>query len=201
MFQLTAVTEVICTNVNLRPELHGEERVLGCDIAIQWTGANDFLDVIEDGLVDRYYYNASLKAGQRDLTGTAGKPNLRFPKLENEGQTWAKGERFRHFRFIRDYGAQGAILDWTDVVVTGIKFDCKEGGSVTYYATLQYNGEELQDAAVRAQLSMLSVDRNIHVQLLAPPAPLGHAQAAAEGPEPARAARGPRGRPGRRWRR
>lgn len=168
-FELTQPTEVTITNVNGRVELHGEDRVQAVDIAFTLTGPNTLLDMLKPGLREHFYFNAAKKAGQKALLADEPLPNLRHAELPAEGIAFRKGEKWRGYRFQRDYGTQGAVLDFTDAVLSGIKFDCLEGGTVTIYGTIQYNGEELADRDVLGDVISLAVERNIHMVLLAPP--------------------------------
>lgn len=168
-FELIAATQILVTNVNARPELHGEERVQAVDIACTLTGPNTLLDLLKEGLREHFYFDASKKAGQRALLADAPLPNLRHPELPAEGIPFKKGEKWRGYRFQQDYGIQEAVLDFTDCVLANMKFDCLEGGTVNLYFTIQYNGDELLDKSVLGDVIGLAVERDVHIKLLAPP--------------------------------
>ncbi|MGJ3704599.1 hypothetical protein [Variovorax sp. AFSI2.2] len=167
-FQLEKPTQIAITNANPRRELHGEEKVRAIDIAFSLTGENTLLDMIEPGLREHHYCNNALKAGQELLPGVAiPLPNLRHSKLPTSYH-YAKGEKWRGYRFIWDWGTDDAHVDFTDVVLANLHYEVSEGGSVTIMGTIQYNGEELQDNDVYGELSGLASEGEISVTLLAP---------------------------------
>jgi hypothetical protein len=167
-FELQAVTQVTVTNANPRRELHGDERVRAIDIAFSLTGENTLLDLIQPGLREHHYFNKALKEGQEVLPGVViPMPNLRFPALP-QTYTFAKGQKWRGYRFIWDWGTEGSHVDFTDAVLSSLHYEVQEGGSVTIGGTIQYNGEELQDNDVYGELSGLASEGEIYIQLLAP---------------------------------
>lgn len=168
MFELQEVTKVTITNANPRRELHGEEKVRGIDITFNLTGENTLLDLLKPGLRDHHYTNHALTAGQESLPNViVPLPNLRFPELPRK-YDFAKGENWRGYRFVWDWGLEGAHVDFTDVVLTGLHYELHEGGSVKVAGTIQYNGDELQDNDVYGELSGLTSEGDIHIQLIAP---------------------------------
>lgn len=168
MFQLDKPTQITITNANPRRELHGTEKVRAIDIAFSLTGENTLLDMIEPGLREHHYCNNALKSGQETLPDVViPLPNLRHPKLPTSYH-YAKGEKWRGYRFIWDFGIDEAHVDFTDVVLANVHYDLAEGGSVTLMGTIQYNGDELQDNAVYGELSGLASESEISVTLLAP---------------------------------
>jgi len=168
MFQLEKPTFITITNANPRRELHGDEKVRAIDIAFSMTGENTLLDMIEPGLREHHYCNNAIKSGQELLPGVAiPLPNLRFPRLPTNYH-YAKGEKWRGFRFVWDWGTEDAHVDFTDVVLANLHYELNEGGSVTIMGTIQYNGEELQDNDVYGELSGLASEGEISVMLLAP---------------------------------
>lgn len=168
MFELQEVTKVTVTNANPRRELHGEDRVRAIDIAFAITGENTLLDRLEPGLREHHYTNHALKAGQEPLPEVIiPLPNLRFPALQ-QSHTYRKGEKFRGYRFVWDWGTEGAHVDFSDVVLANLHYELNEGGSVKIMGTLQYNGDELQDNDVYGELSGLASEGDIYIQLVAP---------------------------------
>ena len=168
-FELPEVTKVTVTNANPRRELHGEERVRAIDISFALTGENHLLDLIEPGLREHHYVNKALKAGQEVLPGVViPLPNLRFPLLPL-AHAYAKGQKWRGYRLIRDYGLNEEEFDFTDVVLSNIHYEIAEGGSVKVMGTIQYNGEELADNDLYGMLSGLASEGEIHIKLIAPP--------------------------------
>jgi hypothetical protein len=168
-FELPETTQVICTNVNTRRELHGSDGVMAFDAGFMLTGPNTLLDLIEPGLREEYYFNAARKKGQKALLADEPLPNLRRPKVPNEGIPWDKGSKSRGYRIQQDWGTNEAVVDLTDAVMYGVKFDCLEGGTVNIYFGIQYNGEELDDNDTLARIVRWQVTRDIHIRLLAPP--------------------------------
>lgn len=167
-FELQQVTQITVTNANPRRELHGEEMVRAIDIAFSLTGENTLLDLIEPGLREHHYCNKALKEGQEILPGlVVPLPNLRHPQLPLT-YAYAKGQKWRGYRFVRDWGTDAGHLDFTDAVLSNLHYELNEGGSVTIKATIQYNGDELQDNEVYGELSGLASEGDIHVKLLAP---------------------------------
>lgn len=168
-FQLEQTVQVTITNANPRRELHGEEHVRAIDLSFSLTGENTLLDLIEPGLREFHYCNKALKAGQKPLPNVVVPlPNLRFPKLPLT-VSYAKGEKWRNFRFIWDFGTQEAKVDFTDVVLSNLHYELMEGGSVTIFGTIQYNGDELVDNDVYGELCGLASEGEIYIKLLAPP--------------------------------
>lgn len=168
MFQLENTTQVICTNANARVELHGEDRVRAIDLAFSLTGENHLLDLIEPGLRELHFCNNALKAGQEVLPGVLiPLPNLRHPKLPLSYH-YAKGEKWRGFRFVWDWGTEGAHVDFTDAVLSNLHYELLEGGSCKVHFTVQYNGEELANNDVYGELAGLASMGEIYIQLLAP---------------------------------
>lgn len=168
MFQLEKTTQVNCTHANTRTELHGEDRVRAIDLAFSLTGENTLLDLIEPGLRELHFCNNSLKAGQEVLPGVLiPLPNLRYPKLPLSYH-YAKGEKWRGFRFVWDWGTEGAHVDFTDAVLSNLHYELLEGGSCKVYFTVQYNGEELANNDVYGELAGLASMGEIYIQLLAP---------------------------------
>lgn len=174
-FQIEKPSQVLCTNSNPRTELHGDERVRAIDLTFCLTGENTMLDLLQPGLREHFFYNNAMKAGQELLPGMLiPLPNLRFPKLPLSYH-YAKGERWRGYRWIWDYGTEGSHVDFRDVVLGNIHFDLLEGGTSKTYFTVQYNGEELSNNDVYGELAGLASMGEVYIQLLAP-AELQHAK-------------------------
>src|SRR4051812_22155842 len=142
MFELTETSAVTFTNSNPRSEFHGEDHERAIDIAMTITGENTLLDLIEPGLREHHYTNRDLKAGQESLPDViVPLPHLRHPNLPRK-LAYAKGEHWRGYRFVIDYGIGGdSNVDLTDCALAGLWYEVQEGGSVTIGFTVQYNGE------------------------------------------------------------
>lgn len=167
-FELTDVTKVTVTNANPRRELHGEASVRAIDISFSLTGENTLLDLIQPGLREHHYFNKALKDGQESVPGIIiPLPNLRFPRLPTT-YNFAKGEKWRGYRLLRDFGMADDHIDFTDAVMSNLHYEVFEGGSCTVFWTIQYNGEELQDNDLYGELSGLASEGDIHIKLLAP---------------------------------
>ncbi|WP_429951444.1 hypothetical protein ACQYWY_07015 [Comamonas sediminis] len=167
-FQLTEPTKVTIVNANPRRELHGEEKVRAIDIAFVITGSNDLLDLLEPGLREHHFCNKAAQAGQVELPDIAiPLPNIRHPQLPL-AYHYAKGQKWRGYRFIWDWGTEGEHVDFTDAVLCGLQYELVEGGSVTIKGTIQYNGDELQDNDTFGELSGLAAEGEIYIKLLAP---------------------------------
>lgn len=169
MFQLENTTQATCTNANPRSELHGDERVRAIDLSFCLTGENTLLDMIQQGLREHHYYNKAMTAGQEVLPGVLiPLPDLRFPRLPLSYH-FAKGEKWRGYRWIWDWGTEGEHADFVDVVLSNVHYELLQGGSCKVYFTIQYNGSELADNDVYGELSGLSTMSTVYFKLIAPP--------------------------------
>lgn len=167
-FELAESTAVTITNANPRRELHGDEKVRAIDISFTLKGENTLLDLLEPGLREHHYFNKAAKAGQEVLPGVLiPLPNLRHPLLPTSFE-YARKQRWRGYRFIWDWGLDGARVDFSDAVLTGLHYDLFEGGSVTIKGKVQYNGDELLDNDLFGELSGLAAEGEIRIKLLAP---------------------------------
>ncbi|WP_444880553.1 terminase large subunit domain-containing protein, partial [Delftia acidovorans] len=118
-FELAESTAVTITNANPRRELHGEEKVRAIDISFTLTGENTLLDLLEPGLREHHYCNKAATAGQEALPGVLiPLPNLRHPQLPLLYH-YGKGQKWRGYRFIWDWGIEDAHVDFMDAVLTG----------------------------------------------------------------------------------
>lgn len=188
-FQIEKPTPLTITNANPRRELHGTEKVRAIDIAFSLTGENTLLDLIEPGLREHHYCNNALKSGQETLPDVViPLPNLRHPRLPT-AYHYAKGEKWRGYRFVWDWGTEENHVDFTDVVLANLHYELSEGGSVTIMGTIQYNGEELENNDVYGELSGLASEGEISAMLLAPaellPAKKGYRAGKPDTPPPA----------------
>lgn len=167
-FQIETVTQVLCTNANARTEIHGDERVRALDLNFCLTGENTLLDLIQPGLREHHFFNNAMKAGQEVLPGMLiPLPNLRFPKL-TQSYHYAKGERWRGYRFTWDWGTEGAHVDFRDAVLSNLHYELLEGGTCKVYFTVQYNGEELANNDVYGELAGMASMGEVYIQLLPP---------------------------------
>lgn len=167
-FQLTEVTKVTVTNANPRREFHGEEKVRAIDISFVLSGENTLLDLIEPGLREFHYFNKAKTDGQEALPNVViPLPNLRQPNLPL-AYHFAKGQKWRGYRFQRDYGTDEDRIDFSDAVLSNLHYELVEGGSCKIFGTVSYNGDELEDNDTYGMLSGLASEGDIHIKLLAP---------------------------------
>ncbi len=167
-FELTNTTQVLITNANPRREFHGPEKVRAIDITFCVKGENTLLDLIEPGLRKHHYFNKAAEDGQETAPSLIEiLPNLRYPRLPRSF-VYAKGEKWRGYRFVRDWGTDGEHIDFTDVVLASLHYEINEGGTVSVIGTVQYNGDELQDNDLYGELSGLASEGEIFIKLLAP---------------------------------
>lgn len=167
-FELPTTIQVACVNANPRTEMHGTELVRAIDLSFKMTGENTLLDRIQPGLREHHFTNNALKDGQEQLPGVLiPLPNLRFPRLPL-AYNFAKGEKWRGYRWIWDWGIDGAHMDFTDAVLSNLHYELMEGGSCNVLFTVQYNGDELNDNEIYGELAGLAAIGDVHMQLLAP---------------------------------
>lgn len=167
-FELAEPTSVTITNANPRRELHGEEKVRAIDLSFTLKGENTLLDLIEPGLRQHHYCNKAAKDGQEEIPGIIiPLPNLRHPQLP-QLYHYGKGQKWRGYRFIWDWGLDESHVDFTDAVLSGLQYELSEGGSVTIKGTISYNGEELENNDLFGELSGLAAEGEISITLLAP---------------------------------
>lgn len=166
-FQLPDVTECQLTNVNVRREFHGEERVPAFDLSFAKEGSNDLLDLIDPKLRPTIYYNAAADQGQAALPDMlAILPNLRVPKLCNGKFSYAKKEKWKGFRFVLDYGLGGdSNIDVSECTVQIVEIECKEGGTCVIKWLVSFEADKLGDE-IRGRITGLT-DEVVFIQLIA----------------------------------
>ena len=81
---------------------------------------------------------------------------------------YGKGQKWRGYRFIWDWGLNEDHVDFTDAVLSNLQYELSEGGSVTVKGTISYNGEELENNDLFGELSGLAAEGEISIKLLAP---------------------------------
>jgi hypothetical protein len=167
-FELLTVTKVAWTNVNPRPEFHGEEHVRAIDLSFRIEGSNELLDTIEPGLLIHHYTNNAAKKGQDQLPEmVSALPNLRHPKLPTTYR-YAKDEKPRGYRLEIDSGLGDRNLVLDDCVRGSLVYETIEGGTVRIGVMVQYNGDELTDDAKHGRLCGLAGEGFGHILLWAP---------------------------------
>jgi hypothetical protein len=172
LFELNQLTKVTWTNVNPRPEFHGEEHVRAIDLSFRIEGSNEMLEAIEPGLLAHHYTNDAAKKGQDKLPGMIGAlPNLRHPKLPTTYR-YAKDEKPRGYRLEIDHGLGDRNVVLEDCVRGTLGYELVEGGTVRILVTMQYNGDALQDDALHGRLCGLAGEGSGHILLAAPAQPI-----------------------------
>lgn len=169
-FELTAVTEVTLTHVNLRKEFHGEEKVQAIDLNFSIEGSNDLLDLVDPTLREMHYFNRAEVAGQEVLPGTIRiLPDLRAPKLNGQKFKYGGNDKYKGYGFEKDFGLgaeAGSNLFFTDASAGKFSYETKEGGTVKLEFQVSYSGDSLTDDAmtrlVRAE------GEKVFIKLLAP---------------------------------
>lgn len=173
MFQIEQTTQVLVTKVNPRSEFHGDEKVRAMDIAFKMEVENTWLNRIQPGLREHHYTNLAVEADARSGQGALldisaiPLPDLRFPKLPT-AFSYAKGEKWRGYRFIWDWGTEGEHVDFSDVVLSNLHYEIKQGGTVAIFGTIQYNGDELDDNDLHGELCGLASMGEVYFRLIAP---------------------------------
>lgn len=169
-FELTAVTEVLLTHINLRKEFHGEEKVQAIDLNFSIEGSNDLLDLVDPVLRDLHYFNRAEVAGQEKLPETIRVlPDLRAPKLNGQKFKYGGNDKYKGYGFEQDFGLgaeAGSNIFFTDASAGKFSYETKEGGTVKLDFQVSYSGDALTDDAmtrlVRAE------GEKVFIKLLAP---------------------------------
>lgn len=168
-FGLNETTEVLCTNVNVRREKHGDENVPAIDLSFRKEGSNDLLDLMDPSIRTTLYCNRAADEGQAKLPEVlAILPNLKLPKLE-QTHRWGGKDKFGGYRLVHDFGLgdERSNLELTDCIVCDFRFETKEGGTVVLDWKVQVSGEQL-DPETRGRITGWTMEK-MHIQLIAPP--------------------------------
>lgn len=169
-FELTSVTELTLTHVNLRKEFHGEEKVQAIDLSFSIEGGNDLLDLVDPALREMHYFNRAEVVGQEVLPDTIRiLPDLRAPKLNGQKFKYGGNDKYKGYGFEQDFGLgaeAGSNLFFTNAAAGKFAYETKEGGTVKLDFQVSYSGESLTDEAmtrlVRAE------GEKVFIKLLAP---------------------------------
>lgn len=169
-FELTAVTELTLTHVNLRKEFHGEEKVQAIDLSFSIEGSNDLLDLVDPALRELHYFNRAEVVGQEVLPDTIRiLPDLRAPKLNGQKFKYGGNDKYKGYGFEQDFGLgaeAGSNIFFTDASAGKFSYETKEGGTVKLEFQVSYSGDSLTDDAmtrlVRAE------GEKVFIKLLAP---------------------------------
>lgn len=169
-FELTAVTELTLTHVNLRKEFHGEEKVQAIDLNFAIEGSNDLLDLVDPALRELHYFNRAEVVGQETLPDTIRiLPDLRAPKLNGQKFKYGGNDKYKGYGFEQDFGLgaeAGSNLFFSNAAAGKFAYETKEGGTVKLEFQVSYSGDSLTDEAmtrlVRAE------GEKVFIKLLAP---------------------------------
>lgn len=151
--------EVTLTNLNTKPEKHGDEPVPATYAKIKWKTANTILDVFDPGL--RAALFRAPDQGEQGSLDADHMPELRFPKMEPSiGHKWeGAGYKLRVSIGVsgqEDVTAQAVTLD-------ELGFELADGGTVVVTLRMVMH----LDAEREGKLAMLQ-QREITVTLTPP---------------------------------
>lgn len=169
-FELTNVTELTLTHVNLRKEFHGEDKVQAIDLNFSIEGNNDLLDLVDPVLREMHYFNRAEVAGQERMPDTIRiLPDLRAPKLNGQKFKYGGNDKYKGYGFEQDFGLgaeAGSNIFFTNAAAGKFSYETKEGGTVKLEFQVSYSGDSLTDDAmtrlVRAE------GEKVFIKLLAP---------------------------------
>jgi hypothetical protein len=135
-----AFTKMLITNVNIRSEVHGADRIPAMDISVRQTLSNEVLSELDGALRSMFYMAADEKPQQAPLEGIA--PISDMPKLRstNIGPVTVKRE-FVGYTFTARFGATDTDNPTVgDCKVNNFKAALKEGGSIDLSYRIQCSG-------------------------------------------------------------
>jgi len=169
-FELTEVTELTLTHINLRKEFHGEEKKQAIDLNFCIEGNNDLLDLVDPVLRELHYFSRAEVAGQERMPDTIRHlPDLRAPKLNGQKFKYGGNDKYKGYGFEQDFGLgaeAGSNIHFTDASAGKFSYETKEGGTVKLEFQVSYSGDSLTDEAmtrlVRAE------GEKVFIKLLAP---------------------------------
>lgn len=151
--------------LNVRPEKHGEDPVVACDIGLVTDQSADILDEIAKGLKAALYVKP--KAPTQSELAEGAPPVEEGPQLRFDGVLGP-------LKLQKEYAGYGLRLTWGDIASTvmvklddvkacKLKAEAKQGGTVELRCQIQARpGEGQMD-----QLCLL-MDRDVTVDLVAP---------------------------------
>lgn len=118
--------ESTLTSVNLRAELHGEDKHLAVDLGFAITVRNDVLSEFDPALKGALYRAADASDSDMFKDEPGYLPKLRFPLLGS--LKW--GKEYAGYTTTVHYGVSGDDIALGDCQVDKFRFDAKDGGSV-----------------------------------------------------------------------
>jgi len=145
MFTLKDQTAVF-VNLNPRPENHGTEKVPACDLKFSVTVPSAMLNSFENKLREAFYRKPKGDEVAGDLADQGSAPEdgmvkLRCPQLG----TLAWDREYPGYVLGVHFGIdEQAPIHIEDTTIAGLRFDCKDGGSVAIAFTVKSKPTEEQ---------------------------------------------------------
>lgn len=130
-FTLPTFTTVLVKSVNIRAEVHGNEKVPAADIGFRLTCSNRALSMFDAGLLVGLYKPVNEDDDQPDLDGVepiSERPMLRCPSI---AMPIDLSREYVGRDIVIDYGMGGSSnLKLNTCTIGAFKVDAKEGGTV-----------------------------------------------------------------------
>jgi hypothetical protein len=162
-----ALTTGRCTNVNVRPENHGEEKVTALDFSINFDAPNTILDAFHPKLREALFFDEAGTNGQSSVDGVPEVlPNFMFVHLELPLKWDAQ---LSGYKLEIDYGLgdEDSNIEIPGCKVGKFKLTPKEGGSVNVGLQVQASTESLS-AEQKGQLMDLPTKPTMQFRLTPP---------------------------------
>ncbi len=142
-FELLTMTKGKCTNVNFKPQKHGDQDVMAVYLNVNFDLPNGVLDMFDPRLRTKIYFSRDDDAGQLVVTGVDQiLPNLNFPFMEPFG--WATEMTGCSIDVDYGLGQEGDSNLWLEgCKVCKFKVTPKEGGTVNVALQIQNATDQL----------------------------------------------------------
>lgn len=143
-------------NLNIRPENHGDEKVLGCDLRFEIEAENTVLDMFDPEL--RKHFFKEKPAAERDLVEQGQDDSLtvrRFPNIKKAIEWEYRGVGYRLEINIGISGYEDIYA--IDTKLDKWKFELQEGGTVKYSFRVQCHPEPEEIGRLSELLTLNSV--------------------------------------------
>ena len=142
-FELLNMTKGKCTNVNFKPQKHGDQDVMAVYINVNFDLPNSVLDMFDPRLRTKIYFSRDDDAGQLVVAGVDQiLPNLNFPFMEPFG--WATEMTGCSIDVDYGLGQEGDSNLWLEgCKVCKFKVTPKEGGTVNVALQIQNATDQL----------------------------------------------------------
>lgn len=169
-FQLEELTECLLTNVHLRKEFCGKEKVQAIDLTFEIEGPNDILDRLDPALRNALYFNRAAEANQVTLPEILQViPDLRVPELNGQKFKYGGTDKYQGYAFEFDYGLGGdSSVEFPNASAGKHEIETKDGGTAKHRFQVSYSGERLTDEAML--LLVHHEGKKSFIKLLAGPA-------------------------------